>query len=154
MLSWARESHILMRRPRPFEGVLFALTSLLGEFAAATGEPAAFSNARENRPPRRGSRGARGSFGLGIYFGARHRKAPSSPPTRSARRPMVGRWRSPWATPPAIQERHIELQRYYDYEVSEHQKVDGPVDLLEYLTFRFAGILAMAVLLGPCPSPC
>ena len=41
-----------------------------------------------------------------------------------------------WTPPPKIQHRHIELQRYYEYELSEREKVDGPIDFIEYLTFR------------------
>jgi hypothetical protein len=41
-----------------------------------------------------------------------------------------------WTPPPKIEFRNIELRRYYDYEVGEHEKVDGPVDFVEYLTFR------------------
>jgi hypothetical protein len=41
-----------------------------------------------------------------------------------------------WSTIPAIQHRHVELQTYYEYEVSEREKVDGPLDFLEYLTLR------------------
>lgn len=41
-----------------------------------------------------------------------------------------------WTPPPHVHFRHIELQRYYEYELGEREKVDGPVDLVEYLTFR------------------
>lgn len=41
-----------------------------------------------------------------------------------------------WTTPPHIEYRHVELARYYEYELSEHGKVDGPIDFVEYLTFR------------------
>jgi len=41
-----------------------------------------------------------------------------------------------WTPPPVVHLRHVELQRYYDYELGERQKVDGPVDFVEYLTFR------------------
>ena len=41
-----------------------------------------------------------------------------------------------WTPPPPIQHRHIEMKRYYDYETDEHEKVDGPVNFLEYLTLR------------------
>jgi hypothetical protein len=41
-----------------------------------------------------------------------------------------------WTRPLKIVNRHIELARYYDYEVGEHEKVDGPIDFIEYLTFR------------------
>lgn len=42
----------------------------------------------------------------------------------------------PWTPPPHVTLRNIELQRYYDYEVGEHEKIDGPVDFVEFLTFR------------------
>jgi MFS family permease len=41
-----------------------------------------------------------------------------------------------WVKPPKIEHRHVELKRYYEYELSEHEKVDGPVDFIEYLMFR------------------
>jgi hypothetical protein len=41
-----------------------------------------------------------------------------------------------WRQPPPITFRHIELQRYYEYELGEREKVDGPVDFVEYLAFR------------------
>ncbi|HEV2200966.1 MAG TPA: hypothetical protein VGR73_14195 [Bryobacteraceae bacterium] len=41
-----------------------------------------------------------------------------------------------WTPPPKIEQRHIELQRYYDYEIAEHEKVAGVGGFLEFLTFR------------------
>src|ERR1700720_4382117 len=41
-----------------------------------------------------------------------------------------------WTPPPRIEHRNIELARYYQYEVGEHEKVDGPIDFIEFLTFR------------------
>lgn len=41
-----------------------------------------------------------------------------------------------WTRPPHVEHRHIELARYYEYELGEREKVDGPVDFVEYLTFR------------------
>ena len=41
-----------------------------------------------------------------------------------------------WTPPPGIAHRHIELARYYRYEIGEHEKVDGPIDFVEYLTVR------------------
>jgi hypothetical protein len=41
-----------------------------------------------------------------------------------------------WRKPPPMTFRHIELQRYYEYELGEREKVDGPVDFVEYLAFR------------------
>jgi hypothetical protein len=38
--------------------------------------------------------------------------------------------------PPHIENHNIEFARYYDYEMSEHQRVDGPVHFVEFLTFR------------------
>jgi hypothetical protein len=41
-----------------------------------------------------------------------------------------------WTPIPRIEHRHIELARYYQYEIGEREKVDGPIDFIEYLTFR------------------
>ncbi|HLW75571.1 MAG TPA: hypothetical protein VKS01_01280 [Bryobacteraceae bacterium] len=41
-----------------------------------------------------------------------------------------------WTPPPRVEFRHIELQRYYEYELGEHEKVDGPIHLVEFLAFR------------------
>ncbi len=41
-----------------------------------------------------------------------------------------------WTPPPKIEFRNIELKNYYDYELGEREKVDGPIDFVEYLTFR------------------
>jgi hypothetical protein len=38
--------------------------------------------------------------------------------------------------PPDVKNQNIEFARYYDYEKSEHQRVDGPIHFLTYLTFR------------------
>ena len=41
-----------------------------------------------------------------------------------------------WTPPHKIEFRNIELKNYYDYELGEREKVDGPIDFVEYLTFR------------------
>jgi hypothetical protein len=41
-----------------------------------------------------------------------------------------------WTPPPRIQNRHLEMANYYDYEVGEHEKVAGPVSFIEYFTMR------------------
>jgi hypothetical protein len=41
-----------------------------------------------------------------------------------------------WNPAPKLEHSHIELTRYYNYELSERATVDGPIDFLEYLTFR------------------
>jgi hypothetical protein len=41
-----------------------------------------------------------------------------------------------WTPPPKIQNRHIEMQRYYEYELLERDKVGTVGGFLEFLTFR------------------
>ena len=41
-----------------------------------------------------------------------------------------------WTPPPRIQNRHLEMANYYDYEVAEHEKVSNPIDFIEYFTMR------------------
>ena len=41
-----------------------------------------------------------------------------------------------WTPPPKIQHRHVEFAAYYDYEVSEHEKVAAPVGFVESFSFR------------------
>jgi hypothetical protein len=41
-----------------------------------------------------------------------------------------------WTNPPPVQHRNIEFQRYYDSEVGEHETVNGPINLIEYMTFH------------------
>jgi hypothetical protein len=41
-----------------------------------------------------------------------------------------------WTPPPKVEHTNLELARYYKYELSERGTVDGPIDFLEYLTFR------------------
>jgi hypothetical protein len=38
--------------------------------------------------------------------------------------------------PPIVEHHNVEFARYYEYEMSEHQRVDGPVHFLQFLTFR------------------
>jgi len=38
--------------------------------------------------------------------------------------------------PPVVEHHNIEFARYYEYEMTEHQRVDGPIHFLEFLTFR------------------
>ncbi len=41
-----------------------------------------------------------------------------------------------WTPPPKVEHDHVELARYYQYELSERGTVDGPIDFIEYITFR------------------
>ncbi len=38
--------------------------------------------------------------------------------------------------PPVVEHHNIEFARYYEYEMSEHQRVDGPVHFIQFLAFR------------------
>ena len=41
-----------------------------------------------------------------------------------------------WTPPPRIQNRHLEMANYYNYEVGEHEKVADPVNVIEYFTLK------------------
>ena len=41
-----------------------------------------------------------------------------------------------WTPPPRIQNHHLEMANYYDYEVGEHEKVADPVNVIEYFTLK------------------
>ena len=43
-----------------------------------------------------------------------------------------------WTAPPHIENRHIEMANYYDYEVGEHEKVADPINFIEYFTMRIS----------------
>jgi len=64
----------------------------------------------------------------------------------------------PWTSPPAhIEYRHAELAMHYDYELGDHEQVSGPLNLVEYLTFRlqaywrffFGPLLTIPLLMAP-----
>jgi hypothetical protein len=38
--------------------------------------------------------------------------------------------------PPVVAHTNVEFKRYYEYELTEHERVDGPVHFVQYLTFR------------------
>ena len=38
--------------------------------------------------------------------------------------------------PPVVEHQNVEFARYYKYELSEHERVDGPIHFVQYLTFR------------------
>jgi len=56
----------------------------------------------------------------------------------------------PWYQPPHIQFRHVELQRYYDYERDVHDRNDSPIKLLENSTLKAQEIWRF--FLGPALS--
>jgi hypothetical protein len=60
-----------------------------------------------------------------------------------------------WTPPPHIENRLVEMANYYNYEVSEHEKVSDPVNFAEYLTlhleeywrFYFGPVLTIPLLM-------
>ncbi|MGA3204856.1 MAG: hypothetical protein ABSF12_20375 [Bryobacteraceae bacterium] len=38
--------------------------------------------------------------------------------------------------PPEVEQHNVEFAHYYEMEMTEHQRVDGPVHFLQFLTFR------------------
>jgi hypothetical protein len=42
----------------------------------------------------------------------------------------------PFIKPPHVENRNIEFAHYYEFEMSEHQRVDTPMHFLQFLTFR------------------
>jgi hypothetical protein len=116
---------------RPFEGALFSLPMLgvllwqnRGNLASLTkiALPAAVLS------------GIAVAF-LGVYF----RQITGSPlvSTYQISQKTYG-WPMglAWTPPPKVEHTNIEFARYYKYELSERGTVDGPIDFLEYLTFR------------------
>jgi hypothetical protein len=41
-----------------------------------------------------------------------------------------------WTSPPHIENRHLEIANYYDFEVSEHAKMNGPINFAEYFVLH------------------
>src|SRR5579872_5000328 len=41
-----------------------------------------------------------------------------------------------WTPPPRIQNRHLEMANYYNYEAGEHEKVADPANVIEYFTLK------------------
>jgi hypothetical protein len=73
--------------------------------------------------------------GLGIYF-FHITGSPFVTPYSISQKTYGWPMSLAWQTPPHIENPHVELARYYDFELTEHQMVDGPVHFIEYLTFR------------------
>jgi hypothetical protein len=38
--------------------------------------------------------------------------------------------------PPVVAHTNVEFKRYYEYELTEHERVDGPIHFIQYLAFR------------------
>jgi hypothetical protein len=73
--------------------------------------------------------------GLGIYF-----KAITGSPVQTAYGISQKTYGWPgtmaWVAPVRMEHRNVELHRYFEYEMGEHEKVDSPFHLLVYLMFR------------------
>jgi hypothetical protein len=111
---------------RPYEGLAFAAPFVVALFAR---------NERSRRILPALALGAAALIPLGFYF----QKITGSPfvtPYTLSQSQYGWPMTFAWARPPNIEQRHPELQAYYDYELEEHRKVDGPLHFLQYLTFR------------------
>jgi hypothetical protein len=121
----------ILAMTRPFEGALFAIPILAalawqyrGEFralAVVAAPVAAIS--------------AVAILALGLYFD-RVTGSPFVTTYQISQKTYGWPMGLAWTPPPRVEFRHIELQRYYEYELGEREKVDGPIDFIEYLTFR------------------
>jgi hypothetical protein len=116
---------------RPFEGVLYSLPmigALLWRYRRCFGDvtkiavPAAILSA--------------GAIAfLGIYF-TQITGSPFVTTYQISQKTYGWPMGLAWTQPPKIEHSNIEFARYYNYELSERGTVDGPIDFLEYLTFR------------------
>ena len=121
----------ILASTRPFEGLLYAVP-----FVAVL----AWEQRKRLRPLAVGSAAACAVvspvvLGLGIYFW--HITGSPFVTTYQISQKTYG-WPMglAWTPPPKIEHRNVELRNYYEYEIGEHEKVDGPADFLEFLTFR------------------
>ncbi len=116
---------------RPFEGLAFALpfVALLGRDLRNR-----FSALARIAIPAVAVAGV-AVVGLGVYF-THVTGSPFVTAYQISQKTYGWPMSLAWTPPPRIEHRHIELARYYRYEIGEHEKVDGPVDFVEYLTFR------------------
>jgi hypothetical protein len=73
--------------------------------------------------------------GLGVYF-THVTGSPFVTPYQISQKTYGWPMGLAWTPVPRLEHRHIELARYYQYEMGEREKVDGPVDFIEFLTFR------------------
>ncbi len=111
---------------RPFEGLAFAaplLITLLGNPKRIRALAPAVLLAGASLVP------------LGLYF-QRITGSPFVTTYSISQREYGWPMTFAWSHPPKIEHRNAELAAYYDYELDERRKVDGPVDFLQYLTFR------------------
>jgi hypothetical protein len=116
---------------RPFEGVLFAvpiLAALAWQYRTRFGSLAAIATPAA-------AISAIAIVLLGMYF-QRVTGSPFVTTYQISQKTYGWPMGLAWTPPPKIEHRHIELQRYYEYELGEREKVDGPIDFIEYLTFR------------------
>jgi len=121
----------ILASTRPYEGILFAAPfalALMWEMRKRIGALIGVATAA-------GVIAIPAAVGLGIYF--QHITGSPFVTTYQISQKTYG-WPMglAWTPPPKIEQRHIELQRYYDYEVTEHEKVAGIGGFIEFLTFR------------------
>jgi hypothetical protein len=116
---------------RPFEGMLFTLPFAVmlawqyrrrGAMLLRIGLPAAVPVGLV-------------LLGLGVYF-MRVTGSPFVTAYQVSQKTYGWPMTLEWSQPPVIREPNIEFTRYYEYEAGQRETVDGPLNLLEYLTFR------------------
>lgn len=73
--------------------------------------------------------------GLGVYF-SQVTGSPVVTTYQISQRTYGWPMALAWRTPPTVLEPNSEMQDYYDYEIGEHERVSGPLNMLEYATFR------------------
>jgi hypothetical protein len=111
---------------RPYEGLAFATPFFLALLARSD---------RTRRVIPALALGAASLVPLGFYF-QRITGSPLVTPYTISQREYGWPMTFAWAHSPNIAQRHPELQAYYNYELEEQRKVDGPLHFLQYLTFR------------------
>jgi hypothetical protein len=121
----------ILAATRPFEGLLFS-APILGVLAWEL--RTRISGLAKVAVPALAIAGVT-AIALGAYF-ERITGSPLVTPYQISQKTYGWPMGLAWTAPPLVEFRHIELQHYYEYELGERQKVDGPVDFVEYLAFR------------------
>lgn len=121
----------ILASTRPYEGILFAapfVIVLIWEMRKRIGALMSVATAA-------GVIALPALAGLGVYF--QHITGSPFVTTYQISQKTYG-WPMgfPWTPPRKIEHSHVELQRYYDYEITEHEKVNGIEGFIEFLTFR------------------
>lgn len=121
----------ILASTRPFEGLVFAVPFVA---MLAWGYRSRFSALAKIALPAVAVAGA-AVVGLGAYF-TQVTGSPFVTAYQISQRTYGWPMGLAWTPTPRLEHSHIELARYYQYEIGEREKVDSPLDFIEYLTFR------------------